>query len=59
MVYVQIQNKHTSNWKREPKENKVEGKYRAWKDKDEIKNLQIIDFETELHRPPNEEKFLL
>lgn len=59
MVYVQIQIKHISKWKGEPKENKVEGKHRAWKDKDEIKNFQIIDFKTELYRPSNKEKLLL
>lgn len=47
MTYVQIKNKHISKWKIELKDNK-EGKYRLWVDKDEIKNLQITDFETQL-----------
>lgn len=33
---MQIKNKHISKWKIELKENEA-GKYRAWKDTDEIK----------------------
>lgn len=39
MAYVQIKNKHISKWKIELKENK-EGKYRTWKDTDELKRPQ-------------------
>lgn len=41
MVYMQIQNKYISKWKTELKENEVEGRYGAWKDKD----VQKIDFD--------------